>query len=74
MADEPILEQFDRLGVWSRGDQRAPHKPLLALYALGRWTGGDREKVGDKRVRLASPPLLAESGASRDHEWGNADD
>jgi putative restriction endonuclease len=36
----PVLEKFDKLSVWSRGDQRAPHKPLLILYALGRWQAG----------------------------------
>jgi putative restriction endonuclease len=41
MSREAILESFDRLNVWSRGGQRAPHKPLLALYALGRWSRGD---------------------------------
>jgi putative restriction endonuclease len=38
-----ILRRFEELTVWRRGDQRAPHKPLLVLYALaevergGRW-------------------------------------
>src|SRR5436309_3995253 len=32
-----ILDRFDDLSVWKQGDQRAPHKPLLVLYALGRW-------------------------------------
>jgi putative restriction endonuclease len=36
-----VLRQFDQLNVWSRGDQRAPHKPLLVLYALGRWSRGE---------------------------------
>jgi putative restriction endonuclease len=36
MADDSILERFNRLNVWSRGGQRAPHKLLLVLYALGR--------------------------------------
>ena len=35
----------DRLGdltVWKRGDQRAPHKPLLVLYALAELERGER--------------------------------
>ena len=43
MAADPILQQFDQLGVWSRGDQCAPHKQLLVLYALGRWQQGKVE-------------------------------
>ena len=39
MNDQPILERFDELNIWKQGDQRAPHKPLLVLYA---WAGGSR--------------------------------
>ncbi|MEY2970779.1 MAG: hypothetical protein RLZZ599_1152 [Bacteroidota bacterium] len=31
------------LNIWKRGAQRAPHKPLLLLYALGRWSNGQHE-------------------------------
>jgi putative restriction endonuclease len=41
MAD--IFRWFDSINVWKQGDQRAPHKPLLALYALGRWQQGKAE-------------------------------
>ena len=37
------LRQFDNLNVWKRGDERAPHKPLLVLYALGQWQNGVTE-------------------------------
>jgi len=30
-----ILQRFENLNVWRRGDVRAPHKPLLVLLALG---------------------------------------
>ncbi len=32
-----IFDQFNTISVWKQGDQRAQHKPLLILYALGRW-------------------------------------
>lgn len=35
-----VLEQFNAISVWKQGDQRAPHKPLLILYALGQWQRG----------------------------------
>jgi len=35
------LQRFDNLNVWKRGSERAPHKPLLVLYALGRWQDGE---------------------------------
>jgi hypothetical protein len=40
MCATPILSRFDSLNVWKRGGQRAPHKPLLVPYGLGRWTRG----------------------------------
>jgi putative restriction endonuclease len=40
MSTDAILSRFDDLAVWKQGDQRAPHKPLLVLYALGRWQRG----------------------------------
>lgn len=38
-----LLQRFDAINVWKQGDQRAPHKPLLILYALGRWQHGEKE-------------------------------
>jgi hypothetical protein len=74
MADD-VLGQFDSLNVWSRCDQRAPHKPLLVLNALGRWCRGEQGAVpfedaegadgAAEAVRPAAPvlppriPLLA---------------
>jgi len=37
MADatsDEIRRRFDEIVVWKRGDERAPHKPLLLLLAL----------------------------------------
>jgi len=31
-----LLDAIDNLNIWKRGDKRAPHKPLLLLYALAR--------------------------------------
>jgi putative restriction endonuclease len=36
MDKEEIKKLITGLNVWKRGDQRAPHKPLLLLYALSR--------------------------------------
>lgn len=40
---EDVLERFADLNTWKQGDQRAPHKPLLILYALGRWQRGQAD-------------------------------
>ena len=34
MDREEVLERIRHLNIWKKGDQRAPHKPLLILYAL----------------------------------------
>lgn len=39
---ERLRTRFGDLTVWKRGDQRAPHKPLLVLYAMGRLVQGHR--------------------------------
>src|SRR3954454_12144472 len=61
---DAILKRFDDLGIWRQGDQRAPHKPLLVLYALGRWQAGQK----DVTFRQAEPDLtglLREFGPPR---------
>ena len=50
-----VLSRFDDLSIWKQGDQRAPHKPLLVLYALGRWQNGQIEVT----FRQAEPDLTA---------------
>jgi putative restriction endonuclease len=65
MTREDVLRQFDRLNVWSRGDERAPHKPLLALYALGAWSRGERDAIPFKRVDPDLTELLKEFGPQR---------
>src|SRR5262249_15344464 len=39
------------------GDQRAPHKPLLVPYALGRWNRGKQAEVPFRRVQHALAAL-----------------
>jgi putative restriction endonuclease len=65
MTREAALHLFDKLNVWSRGDQRAPHKPLLALYALGAWSRGETADIPFKRVDADLTELLTEFGPSR---------
>jgi hypothetical protein len=65
MAAAPILDRFSRLNVWSRGDQRAPHKPLLVLYALGRWARGETADIPFQQVDADLTGLLKEFGPPR---------
>jgi putative restriction endonuclease len=56
------LERTAKLRQWTRGGTRAPHKPLLFLYALGRF-----QKDADSELRYSAVEedlarLLAEYG------------
>src|SRR5262249_20795727 len=64
-TSDEVLERFDSLSVWSRGDQRAPHKPLLVLYALGRWRQGEQGAVAFRDVEAPLTELLKRFGPSR---------
>lgn len=52
MTVDEIREKFSRIKTWKSGGVRAPHKPLLLLYALGhlhkRWLSWEdvKEEVG----------------------------
>ena len=45
LSDQEILDRFSRITVWKRGGERAPHKPLLILYALARLQRGEPRLV-----------------------------
>lgn len=66
-ADPPcaILPLFDKLNVWTRGGERAVNKPLLLLYALGRWAQGDQADVPFRDVNDKLARLLKEFGPPR---------
>jgi putative restriction endonuclease len=40
MTPETLIRHFARLNVWTQGDIRAPHKPLLLLLALANLQQG----------------------------------
>jgi putative restriction endonuclease len=64
MDQHTLLSRFDALNTWKQGDQRAPHKPLLVLYALGRWQQGKQEVTfAEAEPELAA--LLREFGPPR---------
>jgi putative restriction endonuclease len=45
MTPADALDAFGRLKTGSRDGQRLPHKPLLVLLALGRWSRGDHGAI-----------------------------
>src|SRR3954465_12277781 len=64
MTIDAILTRSDELNTWRQGDQRAPHKPLLVLYALGRWQQG-KDEVTFAEAEPDLTALLREFGLPR---------
>jgi putative restriction endonuclease len=56
------LERTAKLRQWTRSGSRAPHKPLLLLYALGRFQQGDEGELRYSSVEEDLRRLLAEYG------------
>lgn len=60
MDKEELFERIGRLRVYERDGERAPHKPLLLLWALGRFASGAQRTCHLAEVDEALGPLLAE--------------
>ena len=60
-----IIEKFDSIRPWRSGDRRAPHKPLLVLYAISklRHDGTKLHKYAEIDEELGK--LLQEFGPSQ---------
>ncbi|MBF0244706.1 MAG: HNH endonuclease [Planctomycetes bacterium] len=56
---------FEHINVWKRGDERAPHKPLLILLALGRLAHGQERLVDFEEIEPKLKALLQEYGPTR---------
>jgi predicted restriction endonuclease len=62
LTRERLLRKVSEISVWKHGDQRAPHKPLLILFALGKLFGGENEiRFKDSTI------LLRNYSKSSDH-------
>jgi putative restriction endonuclease len=62
---DSILKQFRDLNVWRRGEERAPHKPLLVLFALGRLQSGSPRLLPFDEIENPLTRLLEEFGPPR---------
>ena len=60
MTPDEILKAFDNIRVWQRGGQRAPHKPLLILMALGSLARGEKPRAEFAEIEGKLGRLLEE--------------
>lgn len=65
MTRAELLRRIADLSVWEREGQRAPHKPLLLLWALGRCARGEDRVTAYADVHEGVRPLLVEFGPPR---------
>ena len=62
---QKLLQHFNNLTIWKRDDERAPHKPLLALWAIGRCLRGKSRLVKYDIAHNALVDLLENFGPPR---------
>lgn len=62
---DALLQKFRNLNVWRRGDERAPHKPLLTLYALAQLQSGAGRLIPFDQLEKPLENLLVEFGPPR---------
>jgi len=62
--ERQVCAAVANLRTWKRGERRAPHKPLLLLYALGRLQRGEARLVDFVEAEPRLAELLARFGPS----------
>jgi putative restriction endonuclease len=67
MNREEIIQRFEQLRVWRNAGERAPHKPLLILYAIGKLLRGESQFLPYSEVNKPLESLLREFGPRRDN-------
>ncbi len=61
-----LIDKIQTISRWRRGDQRAPHKPLMLLYALSEYKKGhERLFQFENEVDIQVKELLIQYGPSR---------
>lgn len=65
LDENPWLRRVGAINQWSRGGERAPHKPLLLLYAIGRLQQTGSASVSFVEAEAPLRRLLEEFGPPR---------
>lgn len=65
MNDDEVVRRFEGIRQWRAGEQRAPHKPLLLLLALGRLQAGEERLVTFPEIEEPLRRLLEQYGHPR---------
>lgn len=65
MSEVELKRIISSLNIWQKGDQRAPHKPLLILYALSKLQNDEIRLISYNAMREDLKQLLMDFGPSR---------
>jgi putative restriction endonuclease len=65
MGPGELKEKISKIKIWQRSGERAPHKPLLLLYALGRLSRNEPRLMRYEEVKEDLKNLLFEFGPQR---------
>ena len=65
MTSGDLLARFSGLKIWSANGQRAPHKPLLVLWAIGRCLRGEGRMASYRDADKELAKLLRSFGPHR---------
>lgn len=65
MSEAELKQIVSSLNIWQKGDQRAPHKPLLILYALSKLQNDEMRLISYDALREDLKQLLMDFGPSR---------
>ena len=65
MDRETIIQKFETLRQWQRAGERAPHKPLLVLYAIGELLRDGKRLLPYSEIDEDLGNLLREFGPGR---------
>ena len=64
--DDDLLQQIEGLRTYRKGERRAPHKPLLLLFAIAELLQGRRrlpfadvERALNPLLKAYAPPVVA---------------
>lgn len=65
MNKADLLAKITNLTLWKKGDQRAPHKPLLLLYTLAKLQNQGTSRVAYQEAKEPLTTLLKDFGPYR---------
>lgn len=72
MDIQKLIQKITDITIWKKGDQRAPHKPLLLLYVLLQYKQA-HERLLNYGTEIEAPlfDLLTRFGPQRTHYYPN---